>query len=260
MDVALAGGKVNAAVIGEGRSIVLLHSLLADRASFDRIELQLSKRFRVVIPELPGFGLSAATEGGIASVAERIAEAVRDICPAERPILLGNGYGGFVALQLAILYPEIASRLVLADCGAKFSEEGAAAFRSMEAASKAKGLGVLADTAMLRLFAPDFQAANPSIMNERRAAFLATDLQVFQSACAALAQLDLRGLLENVSIPVLVLVGEKDEATPPFMSRELAAGLPNARLTILPGCAHVPQLQSPEMFLDAVFPFLEAAD
>jgi 3-oxoadipate enol-lactonase len=60
-------------------------------------------------------------------------------------------------------------------------------------------------------------------------------------------------------VPVLVLVGEHDEATPPPMSRELAAGLPQARLKIIPGCAHVPQLQSPEVFLEAIGDFLTAA-
>jgi 3-oxoadipate enol-lactonase len=55
-----------------------------------------------------------------------------------------------------------------------------------------------------------------------------------------------------------VLVGEHDEATPPPMSHELAAGLPNAQLRIIPGCAHVPQLQSPEVFLEAIGDFLPA--
>ena len=56
--------------------------------------------------------------------------------------------------------------------------------------------------------------------------------------------------------PVLVLVGEHDEATPPPMSRELAASLPDARLKIIAGCAHVPQMQSPDAFLDAIGDFL----
>jgi 3-oxoadipate enol-lactonase len=57
---------------------------------------------------------------------------------------------------------------------------------------------------------------------------------------------------------VLVLVGEHDEATPPPMSRELAARLPHARLRILAGCAHVPQLQAPALFLDAIGDFMPA--
>src|SRR6266849_4130191 len=78
------------------------------------------------------------------------------------------------------------------------------------------------------------------------------------AGCDALAELDLRPELTKVKVPVLVLVGEHDEATPPPMSRELAAGLPHAHLKIIPGCAHVPQLQSPEVFLEAIGDFLPA--
>jgi 3-oxoadipate enol-lactonase len=93
-------------------------------------------------------------------------------------------------------------------------------------------------------------------MRDRREAFLQTDPEVLQAACAALAELDLRPELSKVKIPVLVLVGEHDEATPPPMSHELAALLPNARLKVLAGCAHVPQLQAPQAFLDAIADFL----
>jgi 3-oxoadipate enol-lactonase len=55
----------------------------------------------------------------------------------------------------------------------------------------------------------------------------------------------------------LASVGELDEATPPVMSRELAAGLPDATFVGLRGCAHVPQLQEPELFPPTVAPFLE---
>ena len=81
---------------------------------------------------------------------------------------------------------------------------------------------------------------------------------MFRAACAQLAGLDLRGELHNVRVPALVLVGEQDEATPPPMSHELAKGLPDARLKIIAGCAHVPQLQSPRVFLDAIADFLPA--
>jgi 3-oxoadipate enol-lactonase len=81
---------------------------------------------------------------------------------------------------------------------------------------------------------------------------------VFRDACNALAELDLRPELGKVGVPVLVLVGEHDEATPPPMSRELAASLPDARLKIIAGCAHVPQLQSPAVFLEAIGDFLAA--
>lgn len=255
MRITLAGGRITAQVSGAGEPLVLFHSLLADAASFDRIAGPLAERFRVIVPDLPGFGGSEAVSGGLEAVADRMAEAVRDL--GERPSVLGNGFGGFVALQMAIRHPGLVRRLILADCGACFSEPGRQAFRTMAAVSREKGLGALSETAMRRLFAPDFQAANPALMQERLAAFLRTDPSVFRAACEALAGLDLRPDLKAVEVPVLVLVGEHDEATPPPMSRELAAGLPDARLTILPGCAHVPQLQEPERFLKALGSFLD---
>jgi 3-oxoadipate enol-lactonase len=259
MDRLFAKGTVNAEVSSEGPPLFLFHSLLSDRASFDLIAPQLARSYRVIVPELPGFGGSKAVSGGLAAVADRMAEMVRDAADDKDAIVLGNGYGGFVALQMAIRHPDIAHKLVLADCGAAFSEAGRDAFRNMAAASKAKGLVAITDVAMRRLFAPEFQAAHPDLMRDRREAFLKTDPEVLQSACAQLAELDLRPELSKVKVPVLVLVGEHDEATPPPMSHELAALLPNARLKVLAGCAHVPQLQAPEVFLEAVGDFLKRA-
>ncbi len=256
MDRLFANGTVNARVTGKGAPLFLLHSLLSDRASFDAIAPELAKSFRVIVPELPGFGRSQAVGGGLPDIADRMAEAVREARAGA--IVLGNGYGGFVALQMAIRHPGIASRFIFADCGAAFSEEGRQAFRNMAAASKARGLAAITDVAMRRLFAPEFQAANPELMADRRAAFLRTDEEVFRAVCAQLAELDLRGELHKVKAPALVLVGEQDEATPPPMSHGLAAGLPDARLKIIPGCAHVPQLQAPRVFLDAIADFLPA--
>jgi 3-oxoadipate enol-lactonase len=256
MDRLFASGTVNAAETGRGPPLFLFHSLLSDRASFEAITPKLSQSFRVIVPELPGFGRSGAVEGGLADIADRMAEAVKDGAGGEAASVLGNGYGGFVALQMAVRHPAIATKLILADAGAAFSEPGRDAFRNMAAASKASGLQAITDVAMRRLFAPEFQAQHPDLMRDRREAFLRTDPEVFRAACGALAELDLRPELGKVKVPVLVLVGEQDEATPPPMSQELAALLPNARLAVIPGCAHVPQLQSPETFLAAIGDFL----
>jgi 3-oxoadipate enol-lactonase len=259
MDRLFADGTVNATQLGqEGPALFLFHSLLSDRASFDAVAPLLSESFRVIVPELPGFGGSKAVDGGLEAVADRMAQAVKDAADGGEAIVLGNGYGGFVALQMAIRHPGIASRFIFADCGAAFSEEGRQAFRNMAAASQARGLQAITDVAMRRLFATEFQEANPELMKDRRESFLKTDPEVFRAACNALAELDLRPELKKVTVPTLVVVGEHDEATPPPMSHELAAGLPDARLTVMRGCAHVPQLQSPDLFLAAIGDFVTA--
>lgn len=259
MDRLFAQGTVNAAQSGDGPPLFLFHSLLSDRASFDAVAPELSRSFRVIVPELPGFGRSQAVHGGLSAVADRMADAVKEASGGQAPIVLGNGYGGFVALQMAIRHPGLASRYIFADCGAAFSEPGREAFRNMAAASRINGLAAISDVAMRRLFAPEFQAEHPNLMADRRAAFLRTNEDVFREACGQLAELDLRPELAKVTAPALVVVGEHDEATPPPMSHELAALLPDARLKIIPGCAHVPQLQAPRVFLDTISDFLPAA-
>lgn len=241
---------------GSGRPLVLCHSLLADRTSFDRVAPVLAHHFQVLALDLPGFGGSPAVAGGLVAIADRVAAAIHALELREVPIMLGNGFGGFVTLQAAIRHPGLTQRLVLADCGASFSEAGRAAFRGMAAKAHEGGLAAVADVAMRRLFAPEYQVQHPELIAQRKQRFLELDRATFLQACEALATLDLRPELPSVQVPALVLVGEMDEATPPPMSRELAAALPQAALTILPGCAHVPQLQEPEQFLAAIADFI----
>jgi 3-oxoadipate enol-lactonase len=258
-DLRIAVGEetVTARALGAGRPIVLLHSLLADAGSFEPLAALLAATHRVFVLDLPGFGGSHPVAGGLEAVADRVAAAVGALKLEQPPVLLGNGYGGFVALLAAIRHPKLAARLVLADCGAAFDEPGRQAFRNMSAAAAAKGLAAIAEVAMRRLFAPEFQATHADLIEQRRTRFVATHPETFHAACAALAALDVREQARGVLVPALVLAGEQDEATPPVMARELAGLLPQARFELLPGCAHVPQLQSPQQFLDAIRGFID---
>ena len=251
-----AQGQVEATVLGDGPPVWIFHSLLADAGSCMPLAHALSDSCTVTLPHLPGFAGSAVAGPSLAAVAERMADAIAEDAP---PVtIIGNGYGSFVALLLALRQPSLVRKLVLAGTGAAFSEPGRQAFRSMAAAVAAKGLGAIADVAMRRLFAPAFQEANPELMAERRTAFLATDPAVFCTACAELASLDLRGDVGALTMPLLAMAGDGDEATPATMAKELASLVPGARYVELPGLAHVPQLQATQQFLTAISPFMAA--
>jgi 3-oxoadipate enol-lactonase len=171
--------------------------------------------------------------------------------------VVGNGFGSFVALRLALDSPELVSRLLLVGTGARFSDTGRAAFAGMRSRAAAGGLAAIADTAMARLFQADFAARHPEMLAERRAAFLRTDPAMFGRACAALEALDLAGEAPRIACPVRILVGEADQATPPEMGLGLARLLPRADATVLDGLAHVPQMQDPARIADAVAAFLD---
>ncbi len=236
---------LSAHITGTGPSIVFLHSLLSDRGSLEPMVPLLSDSFRLVLLDLPGFGGSPRVEGGLDGQADAVAAAVAEACPGETPILFGNGYGSFLALATALRHPQLSSGLFLAGCGAGFTEEGRGAFRFMAAKAGEEGLESIAQTAMLRLFPAAMAARVPQTLAERRAAFVATDPDVFRGACGILATLDLKEAARRLAVPVFACAGALDAATPPVMAQELADLVPNGTFHEIPDCAHVPTLQAP---------------
>src|SRR5258708_19997245 len=102
MDRLFANGTVNAARSGNGPPLFLFHSLLSDRASFDAIVPKLSQWFRVIVPELPGFGRSEAVSGGLPAIADRMAEAVGHAGGGGGAVFLCDRSRGFWAPPIAI--------------------------------------------------------------------------------------------------------------------------------------------------------------
>jgi 3-oxoadipate enol-lactonase len=254
--VRLHDGMVDFVETGTGKPIVLLHSLLADRAVFDRIVPLLATERHVIVPDLPGFGGSSSAGATIAGIADRIAGLLDALDLGNDADVLGNGFGGFVASALAIRHGAKFDRLVLADTGMSFTPEGKQSFYAMADRVRKNGMEAIVDVAMKRLFPGDFIADHPEIVEERRNALVKTNPEFFAEACHALAALDLTDRIGTIRNHALVVVGELDSATPPAMSHALAKALPNARLLEIPGCGHAPMVQGPETFVRTISDFL----
>jgi len=255
MEIVRAGGaKFEIEQTGQGPDLVLLHSLLTDPRSFAAVVPALSRSRRVTLLSLPGFGGSAPAGPSIEDSADRVAQLLSTLGGA--PDVLGNGYGGFVAVALAARHGAKLGKLVLADTGAAFPEAGRAPFRAMAEAVTKGGMAAVVDAAVRRIFPDDWLAAHPRAAAERREVLLRLDVTSFAAACRALARVDLRPELPRIKNPTLVVVGSLDAATPPALARELASGIPGARLVELPGCGHCPPLQQPAELVAAVAPFL----
>jgi 3-oxoadipate enol-lactonase len=244
---------------GRGRNLVLLHSLLSDRSAFDRIAPRLSKERTVWLVNLPGFGTSAPVGPTLEDFADRIAQQLQALGLTGPTDLLGNGFGGFVSVALALGHGRLFDKLVLVDTGAAIPPEGKPAFHAMAERVESGGMeGVLA-TALQRMFPDDFLSRHPAIAEERKASLRVAKPEYFAAACRALATFDRRADLGAIRQPTLVVVGLRDTATPPALSRELASGIPDARLVELPHCGHSPHIQDPEGFWQAIKPFLALA-
>jgi 3-oxoadipate enol-lactonase len=246
--------RLDVETIGSGPDIVLLHSLLSDRSSFLGLAQRLAPERRVSMVNLPGFGTSPAAEPRD-GYADRIAEVTCGLGPG-RPDVVGNGLGSFVALKLAARHGGRVGKIVLLGCAVAFPEQGRATFTALAEKVQQGGMAAVADIAMARMFPEDFIAAHPDVVAERKSVFLRIDPVAFAAAALALATLDLSSELDRVRNPVLIVVGEKDGATPPALGRDLAGRLPDARLVELPGIGHAPHIHALDLLVATVGPFL----
>ena len=244
---------------GHGRNLVLLHSLLSDRTAFDKIAPRLGRERTLWLVDLPGFGASAPAGPTLEDVADRIAEQLVAQGLEGPTDLLGNGFGGFVSVALAVRHGTLFDRLVLVDTGAAIPTEAKPAFHGMAKRVEEGGMEAVLATALQRMFPDDFLGAHPDIAEERKASLRAANSAHFAAACRALAQFDRRADLPSIRNPTLVVVGLRDTATPPALSRELAAGIPGATLVELAHCGHSPHIQDPDGFWRAIKPFLALA-
>jgi pimeloyl-ACP methyl ester carboxylesterase len=253
------GGVIEASQTGSGPDLVLLHSLLTDKDAFQPILPALAERHRVTLVDLPGFGVSTPAAPPIENFADRIAAIFPALGLGPDTTVMGNGFGAFIAVALAERHGRLFRRLVVCDGGAAFPDAGRAAFRTMAEKASAGGMDAIVDIAVQRIFHPAYLAAHPQAIDERRAVLRKLDPQAFAACCRALETMDLRAGLGTIRMPVLVIVGALDAATPPPLGRALADAVAGARYVEIPDCGHCPPLEAPDTLLAILLPFLEGA-
>jgi pimeloyl-ACP methyl ester carboxylesterase len=249
-------GTLTAVRTGRGRDLVVLHSLLADRHAFDPVLDKLAEKHRVTLFNLPGFHGSEPTPLPLMDAyVARIEDGFDEFGIANDSILVGNGFGGTVALAFALAHPDRIGKLVLSDAAAAFPDEGRKQFEVMAAKVQESGLGAIAEIAARRVFSPAYLAAHPDKIDERKNVLLGIDPKAFHAACAILQKADLTPLLTHLKVPTLVVCGELDQATPPALNKAIADKVPGAHYIELPGCGHCPPLEQPEAFIKAIKEF-----
>ena len=199
--------------------------------------------YRVIACDLPGHGRAdrPARAGSAYTTAELAASllGVLDETGVDRGVLVGFSLGGGVALQVALDHPGRVSALALVDTTAWPGSDALARFGGRAAAVEAEGVGVLIQPTIERWFTPEFVAAQGDIVRRYAAWIAENDATGYAAACRSLASLDLRARLGEIRCPTLVVVGDRDEATPVAMAETLAAGITGATLCILGPAGHL---------------------
>lgn len=245
--VAVADTRLHVVDQGAGHPLLLVHGFPLDHAMWRGQIDDLSRDYRVVAPDLRGFGRSAATRGAVAM--ERFADdlaALLDALRIDQPVTYcGLSMGGYVAWQFWRRHAARLARLVLCDTRAVADTPEAARGRQ-ELARRvlAEGVEPLVAAMIPKLFGRHTRDHRPAVVAATTAVVRATRPE---SAAAALlgmaARADATGWLPEVRVPALVVCGEEDAISTVGEMRQIAAALPQAQWAPVPACGHLAPLE-----------------
>jgi pimeloyl-ACP methyl ester carboxylesterase len=221
------------------RTIVLLHGVNDQAGTFAAVVPALMKQYRVIVPDLPGHGESEPREGSIAMsvILERVA-AILDHEDVRCFTLVGNSFGGWLAILYALAHPDRVEQLVLEDGGGLARPPAVPLFATDR------------ETAVLILKAvhgPNYVPADWAI----EALFArAKDSPLLRLTGIFDYFIDAR--LGEVHVPTTILWGEYDGVVPFSYVQTLQDGIHNAKLKVIKDAGHLPHAQQPERFLSCL--------
>lgn len=252
------GGKIAWRESGAGRPVLFLHGLGGTRISWGPQLRGLSSRFRCIAWDMPGYGDSAPLVPlTYRSIADQLVDFL-DTLQIERADLVGLSFGGMHALHTAIAHPDRVGRMVLADTSPAFGMDGTTRDEWVEARfaplNNGQTVGDIAETVVDAITAVQL---NGQVREETVTAFSQIGSPGFRAAVECLPTNNIRGQLQSISHPSLVIVGELDEETPVSYAQALADGLVNAQIEVLDGVGHLSPAEDPDRFNQLVGRFLD---
>lgn len=232
-------------------ALILANSLGTDLRLWDGLMPHLG-RYRVIRYDKQGHGLSDLWDGTTLADHAKDAAAVAEW--VGRPAtLIGCSIGGLIGQRLAATRPALLRALVLSNSAARMGM--AQGWRDRIAAVRAGGTASIADAVMERWFAPAFRQRTELAL--WRAMLARTPAEGYAAACAALAGADQTAATAALRLPVLVVAGGQDGASPPDQVRATADLIPGARFHLIPEAGHLPCVETPDALAAAILPFLK---
>lgn len=244
---------------GAGDPLIFLHGFPFDSRLWEPQLLALPDGWRGIAPDLRGFGRSEA--GGLPLTMEQHARdlaALLELLGIRRAVICGLSMGGYAALALQRLRPELVRALVLCDTRAEPDGAEARQQRAAQvAAVRERGVDDVVRPMLARLLTPATLARRPELARALLEMMRATPPETLAAALHGLAaRPDARPQLAGIRVPTLVIGGEQDEITPPAVLRELAGGIDGARFQLLADAGHVSSLEAAAAFNAALAAFL----
>ena len=245
---------------GEGPAVVLVHGHPFDRSLWEPQREPLARRFRVVAPDLRGYGESAATPGTVTmrQLAADV-EALLDGLGIHSAAFVGLSMGGLVAMELALAAPSRCWALGLVAMTAEPVTESERRERLATAETlETVGLEPVVEAMRERLFGPNC----PQEVVDRVVSMMrASDAHGAAAALRGRAERpDYRPGLRRLELPSFVCTGTHDSWSTEAVTRELVGCLRHPRILLLQDVGHLPNLERPDAFNRELLGFLEEAE
>ncbi|TMQ85663.1 alpha/beta fold hydrolase [Actinomadura soli] len=248
--------------VGSGTPLVLLHAFPLSSAMWLAQREGLADRFRVITPDLRGFGGSRLGDDdpSVDAMADDVARLFRRL-GVRRAVVGGLSMGGYVAMALCRRHPDLVLGLVLAATRAA-ADTGTVRENRLRQADRLDGDGttlVLVDEVLPALVGPTTYRQRALIYGRVRGLVQATPPKAAAWAQRAMAgRPEAFGTLRGLRVPALVLIGDEDALATEDEARAMADAMPNAELLVIPRAGHLCAVEQPDLFNQAVAEFAAA--
>jgi pimeloyl-ACP methyl ester carboxylesterase len=240
---------------GNGIPLLLLHAFPLDHSMWFAQADHFRARYRVVMPDLPGFGDSKPVRPWTISDIGNDLQELLDKLKIETCMLAGLSLGGYIALPFAARHPRRISKLVLAHTRARADTDIERAGRNdMIATLRKDGTEALPGKMLSRLLGP---AAPATVREWVTQTIQRVDANAAIHAIEAMRdRADSTPSLQTIQCPTLVIAGDGDAIMKVEDARSMAAALPRGTLAVIPNTGHLSNLEDPPAFNRVLEEFL----